>query len=167
MAIRNTIKIKFGKGFFQEIFVLMLTLLTGCSFFDSLQGNSNVNPQLPSSQGESLPSNTSTSLGSSESSSPVSVKPLSDPKKLTDVSLELRLPDAPIEFLIINYGTSKTNLNNHKKISKESLILVDEKDRLYRFILRDAGELRPLFANIVTQAGEFTSDPSETFEVTE
>ena len=174
MTDRDTTKTKFGQGEAVPYFLLatlFFIFFSGCSVFEISQddttspGSSNqTDPVLPSGLTDGK-SNAGTLSDSSNSSVPI--KSLQDPKKATDVALELRLPDAPIEFLVINFGKSKTELSSHKRISKDALILVDEKERRYRYILKDAGELRPLFANIITEAGGYKSEPSETFEVTE
>ena len=157
MATRNTTKRQIRQGLHAGILTISVCLLSGCSLFETT----------PSSVDAILPKGGKGSLQQTSTTTSVPVKPLATPAPLTDVSLELRLPDAPIEFITINYGSSKNNLNNHKRISREALTLLDDKDQRYRFILKDVGELRPLYANIIIEAGGFKSEPSETFEVTE
>ena len=139
-----------------------LVLCSGCSLFSDPQKTEAID----ANKSADTKGGAGGTVNLKENSSAVSVKPLTDPKKLTDVSLEFSLlPEAPVEFLIITYGKSPDALINTKKVSKDSLTLIDATAHTYRYTLKDAGELKPLFVSIITEAGGMKSEPSQPFEV--
>ena len=146
---RNTTNLSFRQGSLM-LLIGISSLISGCGIFEDSEKPTPVDV-----------------AKSSANTSDVAVKPLTNPKALTDVSLELTLPTTPVESLVLHFGSSPDTLTNIKKISLNELILVDSTTRLYRYTLKEVGQIKPLYIRIATQVGGLTSKESEIFEVKE
>lgn len=150
--------------------IRQLFLWAGCSLFLGVSGCSLVEGLTSNDTSDGLEQPKDSVFPARQNRTQTTSVPVDEfaPKpKFSNVEVIWAVPAEAVDGFVIHYGLDQSKLDSEIKVSAESLEKVSdqEKGEVYRYVVRDLPNDRPIFVAISAYAGEKSSPLSEIREI--